>query len=452
MFDGALCLGICDKIIPGLTIGALRFGHLPVLMVPAGPMTSGLPNKEKARIRGLYAEGKIGREELLEGEMASYHSPGTCTFYGTANSNQMLMELMGLHLPGAAFVNPGTPLRDALTRGAAHHVLSMGQERSMAKVVSAGSIVNAIVGLHATGGSTNHTLHLLAMAKAAGLTVTWEDIAELSAITPLLARVYPNGAADVNHFHAAGGMAFITRELLSAGLLVENVVTAIGQGMDAYTLEPFLQDGHLAWRKGIKESLNTDILRPVGDPFAAQGGLRLLKGNLGKSVIKTSAVDPQHRRVRAPAIVFESQDAFLAAFKAGELERDFVAVVRHQGPAANGMPELHKLSPALGVLQDKGFKVALVTDGRMSGASGKTPAAIHATPEALHDGPLSKLRDGDIIHLDADHGILEAEVENLGAREPAKPELPRNAGLGRELFGHFRRSVTPADEGACTLF
>lgn len=452
MFDAALCLGICDKIIPGLTIGALSFGHLPVLMVPAGPMTSGLPNKEKARIRGLFAQGKIGREELLEGEMASYHSKGTCTFYGTANSNQMMMEMMGLHLPGAAFINPGTPLRAALTREAAAHVINVGPDGAMSRVVSAGSFVNAIVGLLATGGSTNHTMHLVAMARAAGVILTWEDFADLSRLVPLLARVYPNGAADVNHFHAAGGMAFVIHELLCHDLLATDVITAVGPGMSAYTQEPFLEDGELVWRDGPRRSLNEDILRPVSNPFAAQGGLKLLKGNLGQSVIKTSAVAPEHRKVRAPAIIFEDQNEFLARFKAGDLERDFVAVVRFQGPAANGMPELHKLSPPLSVLQDKGYSVALVTDGRMSGASGKTPAAIHVTPEALRDGPLARLRDGDIIHLDAEEGLLEAEVDGLAAREPAQHRRNSHDGLGRELFGGFREKVSPANEGASVLF
>ncbi|MEM9838931.1 MAG: phosphogluconate dehydratase [Pseudomonadota bacterium] len=452
MFDAALCLGVCDKIIPGLTIGALSFGHLPVLMVPAGPMTSGLPNKEKARIRGLFAQGKIGRNELLEGEMASYHSQGTCTFYGTANSNQMLMEMMGLHLPGAAFINPGTPLRDALTRRTAEHALEMGPDRRMGDVVSAGSIVNAIIGLHATGGSTNHTLHLVAMARAAGVIITWEDFADLSKITPLLARVYPNGAADVNHLHAAGGMAFVVRELRDAGILATDVMTAMGPGMDAYTQEPFLSHEGLVWRDGVTKSLNEDILRPADHPFAAQGGLKLLEGNLGQSVIKTSAVAPQHRDVRAPAIVFEDQNDFLEKFKAGELERDFVAVVRFQGPAANGMPELHKLSPPLGVLQDKGFKVALVTDGRMSGASGKTPAAIHVTPEALRDGPIARVRDGDIIHLDAENGKLTVEADDLMQRDAARHQRNSHDGLGREMFGGFRSTVSPANEGASVLF
>ncbi|MEM9232978.1 MAG: phosphogluconate dehydratase [Pseudomonadota bacterium] len=450
-FDAALCLGVCDKIVPGLFIGAASFGHLPILFVPAGPMTSGLPNKEKARIRGLYAEGKIGRAELLEGEMASYHSQGTCTFYGTANSNQMLMEVMGFHLPGAAFVNPGTPLRDALTRAATSHVLGM-ENIGMAEMTSAATFVNGIVGLHATGGSTNHTLHIIAMARAAGHIVTWEDFSDLSDVTPLLARVYPNGSADVNHFHAAGGMAFVVSQLRKGGLLSDDCVTAMGEGMSAYGQEPFLEDGEVIWRDGPERSLNEDILRPIDRPFASKGGLKLLDGNLGKSVIKTSAVAPEHRIVEAPAIVFHDQDEFLAKFKAGELDRDFVAVVRFQGPAANGMPELHKLSPQLGVLQDRGRKVALVTDGRMSGASGKTPAAIHVTPEALHEGPISRVQDGDIIRLDAETGVLEVKVDNLMDRAPAGRGANSHDGLGRELFGGMRSHVSRADEGACTLF
>ena len=450
-FDAGLCLGICDKIVPGLFIGAASFGHMPILFVPAGPMTSGLPNKEKARIRGLYAEGKIGRDELLEGEMASYHSQGTCTFYGTANSNQMLMEVMGFHLPGAAFVNPHTPLRDALTAEVARHVLDMG-EITMSDMTSAATFVNGIVGLHATGGSTNHTLHIVAMARAAGYILTWEDFSDLSDVTPLLARVYPNGAADVNHFHAAGGMAFVISELRKGGLLSDDCVTAMGEGLGAYTQEPFLQDGELVWRDGPERSLNEDILRPIDNPFAEKGGLKLLDGNLGKSVIKTSAVAHEHRIVEAPAIVFHDQEEFLDRFKAGDLNRDFVAVVRFQGPAANGMPELHKLSPSLGVLQDRGFKVALVTDGRMSGASGKTPAAIHVTPEALHEGPISRIEDGDIIRLDAEAGVLEVKTDNLMDRSPSGRGANSHDGVGRELFGGLRAPVSRADEGACTLF
>lgn len=450
-FDAGLCLGICDKIVPGLFIGAASFGHMPILFVPAGPMTSGLPNKEKARIRGLYAEGKIGRDELLEGEMASYHSQGTCTFYGTANSNQMLMEVMGFHLPGAAFVNPHTPLRDALTAEVARHVLDMGGI-TMADMTSAATFVNGIVGLHATGGSTNHTLHIVAMARAAGYIVTWEDFSDLSDVTPLLARVYPNGAADVNHFHAAGGMAFVISELRKEGLLSDDCVTAMGKGLGAYTREPFLSDGELVWRDGPERSLNEDILRPITHPFAEKGGLKLLDGNLGKSVIKTSAVAHEHRIVEAPAIVFHDQEEFLDRFKAGDLNKDFIAVVRFQGPAANGMPELHKLSPSLGVLQDRGYKVALVTDGRMSGASGKTPAAIHVTPEALHEGPIARIEDGDIIRLDAEAGVLEVKADNLMDRSPAGRGTNSHDGVGRELFGGLRATVSRADEGACTLF
>ena len=454
MFDAMLGLGVCDKIVPGLTIGMLSFGHLPGLMVPAGPMTSGLPNKEKARIRGLYAEGKIGREELLEGEMASYHSHGTCTFYGTANSNQMLMELMGFHLPGAAFVNPGTPLREALTREAARRVLAMAGDPALclAEVASAGCFVNAVAGLHATGGSTNHTLHLIAMARAAGWIMTWDDLADLSEVVPLLARVYPNGPADVNHFPAAGGLGFVTRELLREGLLCDDVTTAMGPGLDAYTAEPVLKGGELVWREGTARSLNRDIVRPVDDPFARAGGLKLLTGNLGRSVIKTSAVAPEHRVVEAPCLVFHTQDEFLDRFKAGQLDRDFVAVLRFQGPAANGMPELHKLSPSLGVLQDRGRQVALVTDGRMSGASGKTPAAIHVTPEAHHGGPIARLREGDVVRLDANAGTLEAKVEGLMDRPPETHAPNSHDGLGRELFGGMRAAVGPADEGASTLF
>ncbi len=451
LFDATLCLGVCDKIVPGLTIGALSFGHLPTLFVPAGPMTSGLPNKEKAAIRARYAQGEIDRATLLEGEMASYHSQGTCTFYGTANSNQMVMEMMGLHLPGAAFVNPHTPLRDALTAKAATHVVQMAPEQGLQHVASAGAFVNAIVGLHATGGSTNLAIHLVAMARAAGWIVTWEDFAELSSVTPLLARVYPNGPADVNHFHAAGGLGFVIAQLRREGLLCEDVVTAMGQGLDAYTKEPFLDDGELVWRDGVSRSLNLDIVRPVDDPFAAQGGLKLLTGNLGQSIIKTSAVAPEHRRVEAPARVFSDQQAFLDAFRAGELDRDLIAVLRFQGPAANGMPELHQLSPQLGVLQDRGFKVALVTDGRMSGASGKTPAAIHLTPEALHGGPIAKITDGDRMLLDAEAGILEVREEGFEARKPAAAPRNNHDGLGRELFAPFRASVSPATEGACTL-
>ena len=456
-FDAALMLGVCDKIVPGLVIGALSFGHLPVIFVPAGPMTSGASNADKARVRGLYAEGKATREELLDMEMKSYHGPGTCTFYGTANSNQMMMEMMGLHLPGAAFVNPGTPLRDALTAQAATRAVEIGYGANayapMAAVVDEKSIVNAIAGLLATGGSTNHTLHLVAMARSAGVVIDWQDFDDLSRVTPLIARVYPNGTEDVNAFHAAGGMAFVIRQLLDAGLAHDDVLTVAGAGLRRYQQEPFLQDGELVWRDGPAASLNPEILRPVDDPFKPEGGIRLLKGGLGRAVIKTSAVKPEHLVIEAPAIVFQDQDELLAAHRRGELERDFVAVVRFQGPRANGMPELHSLTPVLGVLLDKGFKVALVTDGRMSGASGKVPAAIHVTPEAADGGPLAHVRDGDMIRLDADRGTLEISTSpgELMSRPLAAPPPPAS-GYGRELFGWMRRAVGPADAGACALF
>ncbi|MDR3511775.1 MAG: phosphogluconate dehydratase [Caulobacteraceae bacterium] len=456
-FDGALCLGVCDKIVPGLVIGALAFGHLPTIFVPAGPMTSGLSNAEKAKVRGRFAEGKATREELLASEMAAYHGPGTCTFYGTANSNQMLMEMMGLHLPGAAFINPGTVLRGALTEAAARRVIEIGGRKQdyapMARVVSEKAVVNGIVGLLATGGSTNHTLHLVAMAMAAGIEITWDDFGDLSAVTPLLARVYPNGSGDVNHFHAAGGMAFVVRQLLDAGLAHEDVLTVAGPGLRRYQREPFLDMGDLVWREGRAQSLDPAMLRPVDDPFDAEGGIRLLTGNLGRAVIKTSAVRPEHRVVEAPAKVFDDQDDLLAAFRAGELGGDFIAVVRFQGPKANGMPELHNLSPTLGLLLDRGQKVALVTDGRMSGASGKTPAALHVTPEAIEGGPLAYLRDGDILRLDAEAGVLEAKVDPavLRARQPATAR-PAGFGFGRELFGHMRRTVGAAETGASVLF
>jgi len=455
MFDAALCLGVCDKIVPGMFMGALAFGNYPIIFVPAGPMTSGIPNKEKARIRGLYAQGQVGRDVLLEAEAASYHDPGTCTFYGTANSNQMLMELMGLHLPGTAFVNPGTPLRDALTRAAAHRVCELARtgEGAMAQVVDEKAIVNGVVGLMATGGSTNHALHLVAMGRAAGVLIDWDDMADISAVTPLLARIYPNGSADVNHFHAAGGMAFLTRELLSVGLLHEDVTTVAGPSLAAYAQEPFLDGEALVWRPAAERSHDEDVLRPASNPFDAEGGLRLLKGPLGRSVIKVSAVAPQHRIVEAPAVIFHDQDDFQAAFKRGELDKDFVAVIRFQGPKANGMPELHKLSPAIGVLQDKGRKVAMVTDGRMSGASGKTPAAIHLTPEAMDGGPIARIRDGDIIRLDGEAGELTILVDpaEFAARAPVT-FTHANTGLGRELFGSFRAHVGPAEAGASVLF
>jgi phosphogluconate dehydratase len=461
-FDAALMLGICDKIVPGLFIGAAAFGHLPTIFVPGGPMTSGLSNAEKARVRALYAEGKATREELLDSEMKSYHGPGTCTFYGTANSNQMMMEMMGLHLPGAAFVTPNTPLRDALTAAAPKRAVEIrdgtpnqpnGAYAPFSAVVDVKSLVNAVAGLLATGGSTNHTLHLVAMARAAGVKLTWEDFDDLSRVTPLIAKVYPNGTEDVNAFHAAGGMAFVVRQLLDAGLAHDDVATVAGEGLRRYQQEPFLDDGCLVWREGAAASLNRDLLRPVDDPFHAEGGLRLLTGPLGRSIIKTSAVKPEHLVIEAPALVFEDQDDLLAAHQRGELDRDFVAVVRFQGPKANGMPELHSLTPALGVQLDKGFKVALVTDGRMSGASGKVPAAIHVTPEAAAGGPLAYVRDGDVIRVDAHTGRLEIKVElnELMSRAPAATP-PAGFGYGRELFGWMRQAASPADAGACSLF
>lgn len=457
MFDAAVYLGVCDKIVPGLVIAALTFGHLPAVFIPAGPMPSGLPNDEKARIRQLYAEGKVGRAELLEAESKSYHGPGTCTFYGTANSNQMLMEIMGLHLPGSSFVNPNTPLRDALTREAAQRALAitaLGNEYTPVGVmVDERTIVNGVVGLHATGGSTNHTLHLVAMAAAAGISLTWQDISDLSDITPLLARVYPNGLADVNHFDAAGGMGFLIRELIGAGLLHDDVRTVFGQGLAAYTVEAGLSEDGLGVRRSPAPAQSHDpkVLAPASAPFSANGGLRVLGGNLGKAVIKVSAVKPERRIVEAPARVFDSQEAVQRAFKAGELTGDFIAVVRFQGPAANGMPELHKLTPALGVLMDRGQRVALVTDGRMSGASGKVPAAIHVTPEAKEGGMIARIRDGDILRLDAETGQLELLLDDaaLAARQPAQIDLTLNEfGIGRELFAVFRRAVGPASTGA----
>src|SRR5574337_328395 len=457
VFDGALCLGVCDKIVPGLLIGALQFGHLPTLFVPAGPMTSGLSNDEKAKIRQLHAQGKATREELLASEMAAYPDPGTCTFYGTANSNQMLMEVMGLHLPGAAFDNPGTPLCDALTRAAARlsAITRLGKEYiPLAKVVDERSIANAIVGLLATGGSTNHTIHLVAIAAAAGIHIDWNDFDELSSVVPLLTRIYPNGSADVNHFHAAGGMGFLIRELIGAGLLHEDVTTVMGHGLARYAEEPWLNEDRLAWRPAPATSLETRILRPASEPFSADGGLKVLTGNMGRSVIKVSAVKPAHRVVEAPALVFDSQEALIEAFQRGELKRDFVAVVRFQGPRANGMPELHRLTPPLAVLQDEGYHVALVTDGRMSGASGKVPAAIHVTPECLAGGPLGKVRDGDLIRLDAEAGVLEAKVDPAAwaARECPVPDLDAHQhGVGRELFFNARGQAAGAEQGASTF-
>ena len=457
-FDGALCLGVCDKIVPGLMIGSLAFGHLPIVFAPAGPMPSGISNAEKARVRGLYAEGKVGRDELLKAEMGAYHGPGTCTFYGTANSNQMLMEIMGVHLPGAAFVPPGTALREALTRAATQRIAALRDGSDdytpLGWVIDEKAVINGIVGLMATGGSTNHSLHLVAMARAAGISIDWTDFDDLSRATPLLARVYPNGAGDVNQFQAAGGLSFVTRELLDAGLLHDDVLTVAGRGLRRYQDEPFLQDGVLTWKPGVTESLDRDMVRPVSDPFDREGGLRLVKGNLGRAMVKTSAVKPANRVVEAPAIVFEDQDAFLDAFKAGELDKDFVAVVRFQGPKANGMPELHSLSPALGVLQERGRKVALVTDGRMSGASGKIPAAIHLSPEAADGGLLARLRTGDLIRLDAEAGTLQvlADPRELHARPAAPDPKAGEHGYGRELFAHMRQAAGPAETGGGVFF
>ena len=453
MFEGALLLGICDKIVPGLLIGALRYGHLPMILVPAGPMPSGLANKEKQRVRQLFAEGKASRDELLEAESASYHGAGTCTFYGTANSNQMMMEVMGLHVPGAAFVNPGTKLRTALTRAAVHRLAEIGKSgndyRPIGACIDEKAIVNACVGLLATGGSTNHAIHLPAIARAAGISLDWQDMDELSAAVPLVARVYPNGSGDVNHFHAAGGMGFVIRELLEAGLLHRDVMT-IGSGdLTAYGQEPVLDGEAVAWRDAPAVSGDDAMLRPPASAFQPDGGMRLVKGNLGRATFKTSAVEPERRTIEAPACVFHSQEDVQAAFKAGALDRDVIVVVRFQGPRANGMPELHKLTPALGVLQDKGYKVALVTDGRMSGASGKVPAAIHCTPEALGGGPLALVRDGDIIRLCANDGILEVKAD-LAGRTPAVAPVHQD-GIGRELFAMMRVGADGAEHGASAM-
>jgi phosphogluconate dehydratase len=457
MFDGALLLGICDKIVPGLMMGALRFGHLPTVFIPGGPMPSGISNKQKADVRQRYAEGKASREELLESEMKSYHSPGTCTFYGTANTNQLLMEVLGLHLPGASFVNPNTPLRDALTHEAAQQVTRLtkasGNFMPLGEIVDEKSLVNSIVALHATGGSTNHTLHMPAIAMAAGIQLTWQDMADLSEVVPTLSHVYPNGKADINHFQAAGGMAFLIRELLEAGLLHEDVNTVAGRGLSRYTQEPFLVEGKLEWRDGPIESLDESILRPVANPFSAEGGLRVMQGNLGRGVMKVSAVAVANQVVEAPCRVFQDQQELADAFKAGELEKDFVAVMRFQGPRSNGMPELHKMTPFLGVLQDRGFKVALVTDGRMSGASGKIPAAIHVSPEAASGGPLALVQDGDIIRVDGVAGTLQVlvDAQTLAARTPAVGTLANGVGCGRELFGFMRQAFSSAEQGACAF-
>jgi len=455
-FDAAVYLGVCDKIVPGLVIGALSFGHIPALFIPAGPMVSGLPNDEKSRVRQLYAEGKVGRDALLASESASYHGPGTCTFYGTANTNQMLMEIMGLHLPGSSFVNPNTPLRDELTRVATRRALAitaLGNEYTpVGKLVDERAVVNGVVGLHATGGSTNHTIHLIAMAAAAGITLTWDDMADLAEVTPLLCRIYPNGKADVNHFHAAGGTGFLIGTLLEAGLLQDDVLTVWGPGLGSYVAEAGLSvEGQLAYRPPPSASADPNILRDAKHPFLAQGGLAVLDGNLGRAVIKTSAVAPERHVIEAPARVFHSQEELQAAFKAGSLVGDFVAVVRFQGPQANGMPELHKLMPPLGVLQDRGQRVALVTDGRLSGASGKVPAAIHVTPEALQGGAIAKIRDGDVVRVDAVSGTLDVLVDPVewASRVCVIADLSsHHHGIGRDLFSSFRAVVGRADQGA----
>ncbi len=454
MFDAALLLGVCDKIVPGLLVGALRFGHLPAIFVPAGPMTSGLPNKVKARARQAFAEGKIGRLEMLDAEAASYHSPGTCTFYGTANSNQLLMEVMGLHLPGATFVNPHTELRHALTGAAARRAVEItphGEEYTpVAEIVDEKAIVNAVVALLASGGSTNHTMHLVAMAAAAGIELTWDDMAALSKVVPLITRMYPNGQADVNHFQAAGGMPVFIGDLLDAGLLHEDVLTVAGRGLGHYRSAPALKEGALVWEERTEPSADTEVLRPVAEPFSPDGGIHMLSGNLGRAVSKVSAVKPAHLVIEAPAKVFDDQLDLLAAFERGELDgQDFVAVVRYQGPRANGMPELHKLTPPLAVLLDRGHKVAIVTDGRMSGASGKVPAAIHLSPEAADGGPIALVRDGDVIRLDSAAGTLTVLADLTGRTPEGAPLTDEQwAGTGRELFASFRRTVGPAERGA----
>ena len=459
MFDGTLMLGICDKIVPGLLLGALSFGHLPTIFVPAGPMPSGLPNKEKARVRQAFAEGKVGREELLDAESESYHSAGTCTFYGTANSNQLVVEIMGLHLPGSSFVNPGTPLRDALTDAAARQITritDLGDAyRPIGHIVDAKAIVNGLVGLLATGGSTNHTMHLVAVARAAGYIVNWDDFADISSAVPLLTRIYPNGSADINHFTAAGGMGLLIRELLEGGLLHNDVLTICGQGLEQYTKEPMLDNGELVWRDGPTESFDKQVVASVDEPFKADGGLSVLFGNLGRSVMKTSALREPHCKITAPAVVFEDQFELHAAFKADELNKDCIVVVRFQGPSAIGMPELHSLTPPLAVLQDRGFKVALVTDGRMSGASGKVPAAIHVTPEAIKGGILAKVQTGDMLELNTETGAMDILIseEELSKREAKMPDVAKHQiGMGREMFAGMRSTLTGAEQGACSLF
>lgn len=459
MFDGTLMLGICDKIVPGLLIGGLSFGHLPTIFVPAGPMPSGIPNKEKARVRQLYAQGKVGREELLDAESKSYHSAGTCTFYGTANSNQLVVEIMGLHLPGSSFVNPGTPLRDALTDAAARQVTritDLGDEyRPIGHIVDAKAIVNGLVGLLATGGSTNHTMHLVAVAKAAGYIINWDDFADISKAVPLLTRIYPNGSADINHFTAAGGMALLIKELLEGGLLHNDVQTICGQGLEQYTKEPMLEHGELVWRDGPTESFDKQVVASVSEPFKVDGGLSVLCGNLGRAVMKTSALREPHCKIKAPAVVFEDQFELHSAFQAGDLDKDCIVVVRFQGPSAIGMPELHSLTPPLAVLQDRGFQVALVTDGRMSGASGKVPAAIHVTPEAVKGGMIAKIQTGDMLELNTETGAMDILIsdDELAKREAKVTDVAKHQiGMGREMFAGMRTTLTGAEQGACSLF
>ncbi|MGY0398986.1 MAG: phosphogluconate dehydratase [Ostreibacterium sp.] len=458
MFDGIICLGVCDKIVPGLLIGSLSFGHLPTVFAPAGPMTSGITNDEKAKTRQLFAEGKVNRDVLLESETKSYHSPGTCTFYGTANSNQMLMEFMGLHLPNTAFCNPNTPLRNALTAEAGHHIVKMTQDnntfKSVGEIIDEKAIINGVIGLLTTGGSTNHTLHLIAIARTAGIDLRWSDFDTLSDIIPLLARVYPNGKADVNHFQAAGGLGFLIRELLDAGLLHESVNTIVGKGLYAYTNEPYLIGEKLSWKPVPEKSLDEKIVRSVVKPFSKNGGLKLLTGNIGKAIIKISAVAEEHRIIEAPAVIFHHQNELIEAFNNAELEKDFIAVVRYQGPRANGMPELHKLTPQLVILQQRGFKVALITDGRMSGASGKIPAAIHCSPEALLDGNIGKIQANDMLRLNANTGELIALVDETiwHARKISHPDLSNNqTGMGRELFSGMRQLTSSAEQGAVSF-
>jgi phosphogluconate dehydratase len=458
MFDAAICLGVCDKIVPGLLMGALSFGHLPMVFAPAGPMESGLPNKEKARVREDYAAGRVGRDELLKSESASYHSAGTCTFYGTANSNQMLMEFMGLQLPGGSFVNPGTPLRDALTREAVRSVLQLlptaDNYTPIGHIVDEKAIVNAIIGLLATGGSTNHTIHLVAIAAAAGIRINWDDFSDLSAVIPQLTRIYPNGQADVNHFHAAGGLGFTMSSLLDAGLLHDDVQTILGPGLKAFCREPVLEEDIIAWKPVTDKSLDTDILRPVDQPFNDHGGLQLVQGNLGRAVIKTSAVKEKHHRIEAPARVFDSQQAFVDAFNRGEFTSDMVVVLTHQGPSSNGMPELHQLVPFLRVLQASGLKVALLTDGRMSGASGQVLSAIHVTPDTLGGGLIGKVQEGDMVLIDAVEGIMTLNVPeaDLSQRPNAGPgSEDASDGMGRELFDVFRKHVGETEAGGTVL-